>query len=90
MSIRRLIESRGGKIHTCTTHSTVREAIALLAAHRIGALPVMDGESVLGVFSERDAIYRLNESGAQTLDLPVAEVMTAPVVTVAPETDVLR
>lgn len=89
MSIRRLIESRDGKIHTCTTQSTVREAIALLATHRIGALPVLEGDSVAGVFSERDAIYRLNESGAQTLDLPVAEVMTAPVVTVAPETDVL-
>lgn len=89
MSISRLIDSRDGKIHTCTTRNTVREAIALLATHRIGALPVMEGDLVVGVFSERDAIYRLNEAGAQTLDLPVAEVMTAPVVTVTPDTDIL-
>jgi len=89
MSIRRLIDSRDGKIHTCTTKTSVREAIALLATQRIGALPVLEGDAVAGVFSERDAIYRLNEAGASTLDLPVGEVMTAPVVTIAPETDVL-
>jgi len=89
MAIRRLIDSRDGNIHSCTTTTSVREAIALLASQRIGALPVLDGNAVVGVFSERDAIYRLNEAGAGTLDLPVGAVMTAPVVTVSPETEVL-
>lgn len=89
MSIRRLIDTRDGAIYNCTTQTSVREAIAMLAEHRIGAMPVMSGDSVAGVFSERDAVYRLHESGARMLDLSVAEVMTTPVVTVTPEADVL-
>ena len=89
MTIGRLIDGRSAAILTCQADASVREAVALLAERRIGALPVMDGERVAGIFSERDVLYRLHEFGAGALDRPVRDVMTAPAVTVGRETQVL-
>ncbi len=89
MTIARLIEGRGGAVFSCTADMTVRQAVALLAEKRIGALPVLEGNAVAGIFSERDVVYRLSSDGPAVLDMPVGAVMTAPAVTVAPDTDVM-
>lgn len=88
MTVGRIIEGRDAVL-TCQVTTTVREATGILAERRIGALPVMDGDVLAGMFSERDVIYRLHESGADILDEPVSKVMTAPAVTVEPETAVM-
>lgn len=88
MSIGRLIEGRDAVL-TCDVSSTVREATAVLADRRIGALPVMEDGQIVGIFSERDLIYRLREFGSDVLDMTVSQVMTAPAVTVAPDTSVM-
>jgi CBS domain-containing protein len=90
MTIARLIQGRTGSIHSCTTATPVHDAIGLLAEKRIGAVPVFDGGRLAGIFSERDVIYGLNNEGASFLDHTVGEVMTAPAVTVSPETTVLE
>lgn len=90
MTIARVIASRPNpEVITCNADSSVREAIALLAEKRIGALPVIDGGSVVGIFSERDVVYSLASEGAAALDKSVRDVMTAPAITVAPDTEVL-
>jgi len=89
MTIARLIEGRSGAVFSCTADMTVRQAVALLAEKRIGALPVLEGNTVAGIFSERDVVYRLTSDGPAVLDMPVGAVMTAPAVTVAPDTDVM-
>ena len=61
---------------------TVREAVALLAERKIGAVPVMEGDKVAGIMSERDVIYCLARDGAAMLDWPVEKIMTAPAITV--------
>lgn len=90
MTIARLIEGRNSAIVSCDAATTVREAIALLAERRIGALPVLAAGKVAGIFSERDVIYQLQAQGPAVLDRPVGEVMTAPAVTVAPGTDAIE
>jgi CBS domain-containing protein len=90
MTIARLIEHRDSAVVSCEANTTVREAIALLAGRRIGALPVLAGGAVAGIFSERDVIYQLQAQGPAVLDRTVGEVMTAPAVTVSPETDVME
>ena len=83
MLIERIIEHREpGNILTCETGIPVREAVALLAGKRIGALPVVENGAVVGIFSERDVIYRLASEGEMCLSLPVGEVMTAPAITI--------
>lgn len=84
MLIERIIADRDpSDVLTCERHVPVRDAIALLAGKRIGALPIVDGSHVLGIFSERDVIYRLASEGEMCLDRPVGDVMTSPAITVA-------
>jgi CBS domain-containing protein len=49
----------------------------------------MEAGAVAGIFSERDVIYKLSEQGPGVLDRQVGDVMTAPAVTVDPQTEVL-
>lgn len=89
MTIARMIEGRDSNVISCDVNTSVRDAVALLAERRIGALPVVTDGAVAGIFSERDVLYRLNESGAAMLDGKVGEVMTSPAVTVDPATPVM-
>jgi len=89
MTIRRILEGRDSSVLTCEASMSVRDAVALLSERRIGALPVLDGGSVIGIFSERDLIYKLAGSGLDALDSQVRSVMTSPAVTVEPDTSVL-
>lgn len=91
MSIARIIEGRNAAaIISCGPADTVRQAAALLAENRIGALPVMDGGKVAGIFSERDLLYCVAREGEAVLQRPVGEVMTAPAFTIDAGQDALR
>ena len=89
MTIGRLIEDRDAAITTCEASRSVGDAVSLLAERRIGALPVVDGGEVVGIFSERYVIYRIAEGGPGILEQAVQEVMTSPPVTVGPEASAL-
>jgi CBS domain-containing protein len=87
MDIARMIAARRPEdIVTCDESATVREAVQLLANRRIGAVPVLREGALAGIFSERDVLYRLADEGALCLERAVGEVMTAPPITVTPET----
>lgn len=83
MTIATILGTGDRPVITLDVGARVADAVALLAEHRIGAVPVMDGETVAGIFSERDVIRLLSVDGAAALDRPVAEAMTAPVVGIA-------
>jgi CBS domain-containing protein len=62
---------------TINPDSTVRDLLALLAEHNVGAVIVSpDGTEVGGMVSERDVVRRLNEDDA-ILDGPVSNIMTS-------------
>ena len=89
MDVGQIIASRGGaEIISCDMEDKVRDAVALLAGKRIGAVPVLDKGALVGIFSERDVIYRLAEEGDLCLDRAVGTVMTAPPITVEVSTKV--
>ncbi len=90
MTIGRLIQGREAAVLSCRTDTLVHEAIAMLAERQIGAMPVVDDGGLAGMFSERDVIYGLHQHGPQVLSQTVGNVMTAPAVTVEPETTVLQ
>ncbi len=89
MTIAAILRGKGQEIISVSPGDTVRGAIALLAERRIGAVPVMDGDAVAGIFSERDVIYCLRDGDTGVLDRAVREVMTAPAVTVTPDDAVM-
>lgn len=83
MTIAAILGEGRGEVVTLTLEATVADAVALLAERRIGAVPVMDGDAVAGIFSERDVIRVLSERGEGALAMSVAEAMTAPAIAVA-------
>jgi CBS domain-containing protein len=90
MTVAAIVEGRKGTPTITVPRGTqVREAVALLAERKIGAVPVMDGDTVAGIMSERDVIYCLARDGAAMLDWPVEKIMTAPAITVEPTKTVL-
>jgi CBS domain-containing protein len=89
MTIASILADKGGEVVTITAAHTVKDALALLAERRIGAVPVMDGTEVAGIFSERDVIHGLAENGAAALDRSVGSAMTSPAISVAREESVL-
>ena len=76
-----------GGVVTITPEATVRELIALLAEHNVGALIVSaDGDSVDGIVSERDVVRRLHHDGT-VIDNTVGAIMTEVVETCEPESE---
>lgn len=83
MDIAHLIAGRAiAEIITCDVNDSVRDAIGLLAGKRIGAVPVLENGTLVGIFSERDVLYRMADEGALCLDRRVGDVMTSPAITV--------
>jgi CBS domain-containing protein len=74
------------KLLTATPQATVAQAARLMAAQGVGAAVVVDEQGQLvGMFTERDALFRVIARGRDPGQTRVAEVMTSPVVTAHPE-----
>jgi len=85
MRITDVLRRKGQSVVTITPTQTVRELLAALAKHRVGALVVSsDGASVEGIVSERDVVRRLHTDGDGVLELPVRDIMTTDVRTCEP------
>src|SRR5687767_14637051 len=89
MTIAAILSSKGSEVATIRAEDLVSAAVAILGERRIGALPVVEGERIAGIMSERDVIYCLRDHGAEVLDWPVSRVMTSPAITAEPGTAVL-
>lgn len=65
-------------------HQTVLEVASLMVEHNIGAVPVLQGGKLIGIFSERDLMIRVVVAGKDPRHTKVHEVMTDDPLTVAP------
>ncbi|MFI0353698.1 CBS domain-containing protein [Actinomadura sp. 9N407] len=89
MRIRDILRRKGAAVATVRPDSTVRDLLAVLSEHNVGAIVVSpDGETIAGIASERDVVRKLHEHGAGLLGRPVSEIMTAEVRTCEPSADV--
>jgi CBS domain-containing protein len=88
VTLAQLLDNKGRQIHAVEPGAPVLEAIRLMAEHHIGALLVMEGETLRGIVSERDYARKIVLRGRSSADTAVREIMTAPVVTVPPECSV--
>jgi CBS domain-containing protein len=85
MKINDVLRGKGAEVVTISPDATVRDLLALLAEHNVGALVVSgDGSAVAGIVSERDVV-RLMHSDADALAAPVSSIMTAEVHTCTPD-----
>jgi CBS domain-containing protein len=69
-------------VYSIRPDATVREALELMAQKNIGALLVMDGQQLAGIFSERDYARKVVLQGRSSSDALVQDIMTAQVITV--------
>lgn len=82
-----LLEEKNIKnIVTVPSDCTVMQAIQVLAEWNIGAVPVMEGDKMVGIFSERDYIRKVTLRGNSTATTPIRAVMTTSVFCVRGET----
>ena len=63
-------------LETATPGDLVSEAVKRMHEKNIGALPVVDGERIVGMFTERDALFRVINAKLDPETTPVQEVMT--------------
>jgi CBS domain-containing protein len=89
MTIAAILSNKGSEVATVPTGTRVREAVSLLAGKRIGAIPVLEGSEIRGIFSERDLVRCVCDHGSDVLDWPVDRVMSSPVETVDTKTPIL-
>jgi CBS domain-containing protein len=94
MLISDVLRVKGTQVITVIPDTTVRQLVAILAEHRIGALVVShDGIAVDGIVSERDVVQALARRGAAVMSAKVTAIYTAQVHTVTPQSpieDVMR
>ena len=69
---------------TAPPSTTVREAAELMARGHVGAVVVVEDEHLIGIFSERDAVFRVVARGLEPATTPLADVMTPAPVTIEP------
>jgi CBS domain-containing protein len=75
-TVRQLLESKGHSILSIAPTKTVYDALVVMAENHVGALLVMDGEELVGIFSERDYARNVILKGKASKDIPVSEIMT--------------
>ncbi|MCI4590711.1 CBS domain-containing protein [Sphingobium sp. BYY-5] len=90
MTIAAILQGKGRDVIHVKPTDSVLSAVQLLAEKRIGCVPVVEDGAVLGIFSERDLLYRVASDGAAALNHTVGEVMTAPAITIDDRTPILH
>ena len=84
-TVNQMLQSKGRQVYTVTPDTTVLAALQVMADQDVGALVVMDGDDIAGIFSERDYARKIVLLGKTSRETPVSAIMTADVICVTPE-----
>jgi CBS domain-containing protein len=87
-TVKDILRTKGHDVWTIPPDATVYEALSLMADKNVGALVVLDGETVVGIMSERDYARKVVLHGKLSKEIPVKEIMTARVYYVRPEQNI--
>ena len=83
-TVSQLLQAKGREVHSVAPDARVFDALKLMAERNVGALVVLEGARLAGIFSERDYARKVILLGKSSHDIPVREIMTAKVITVNP------
>ncbi len=83
-TIEHILRSKGKEIWTTSPDATVFEVLKVMADKDIGAVPVLDGEKLVGIFSERDYARKVILKGKSSNKTPVSEIMSTNLITITP------
>jgi CBS domain-containing protein len=85
ITIGELLKTKGNQVWSITPDTSVLEALQLMTEKQIGALVVLDGGRIAGIFSERDFVHGVSEKERCIVNTTVMEYMTQKVFTVSPD-----
>ncbi|GAA4463563.1 CBS domain-containing protein [Nibrella saemangeumensis] len=89
ISVKKILQNKAQSgVCSVRPDDMVIDALNLMADCNIGAVVVMDGEELVGIFSERDYARKGIRQGRKAKSTPVSEVMTPKVFTVTPDMDI--
>jgi CBS domain-containing protein len=80
-----ILDRKGQHVYSVAPSVTVAEAVAEMNRHRVGSVIILDGERLVGIFTERDVLRRVVGAAVDPNRTRVADVMTQSVITIAPE-----
>ncbi|NPA92107.1 MAG: CBS domain-containing protein [Chloroflexi bacterium] len=83
-TIRQLLNKKGNQVWAISPDATVYQALELMADKDIGAVLVMEGDKLVGIFSERDYARRCILRNRKSKETLVKDLMTTNVVTIEP------
>lgn len=75
-TLRQLLSGKSQALTTASPNDTVLSVLQLMATHNIGAVLVLDGEKLVGIFSERDYARKIILHGKASKDTKVSEIMS--------------
>ena len=78
-TVREMLLKKGNKIHSISPNQKIFEALQLMAKEDLGALLVLDGESLVGILSERDYARKVALEGKSSKDCLVSDIMSSKV-----------
>ena len=81
--VRMIMERK--RLLTAPPETTVSKAAELMARRKVGAILVVENQNLVGIFTERDAVFRVIAKGLDAKITPLMEVMTAPPLTIDPD-----
>ncbi|AOS43699.1 Hypoxic response protein 1 [Lacunisphaera limnophila] len=87
-SITTILAGKSRALHAVPTSVTVLEAVQKMNQHKVGAVLVMNGGKLAGIFTERDVMTRVIAANCDPKTTPIAQVMSADVLTIPPATTV--
>jgi len=87
-TVKEILQAKPQGLLSISPNATVLDALKMMADYEIGALVVLDGDRLSGIFSERDYARKVILQGKASKDTAVAEIMTHKVVCVQPEQSV--
>ena len=84
-AVRAILTAKGSAVWSVPADTSVFDAVLMMAEKDVGALVVMEGGKLAGMFSERDYARKVILHGKSSKEALVREIMSSPVVTVSPE-----
>ena len=88
MRVRDLLNRKAADIQSTTPSTSLLDAIRQLNEHNIGSLIVMEGDSVVGIVTERDVLHATGRESGDLHNLSVRDIMTTDLITCEPEANV--
>ncbi|MEI6655403.1 MAG: CBS domain-containing protein [Verrucomicrobiota bacterium] len=84
-TISQILANKGTAVYTTTPEATVFDALTLMGEKNIGALVVMEGDHVAGIFSERDYSRKVILQGKTSSTTRVGEILSRPAICIGPD-----